>query len=55
MTTNEYYRWVELQKENAELKRKIAKLEAENAYLETIKDPLRDNIGWSPVSDLTFD
>jgi hypothetical protein len=45
----------ELLIENATLHRKIARLEAENAHLEQIKDPLRDNIGWSPVSDLTFD
>ena len=38
-----------------DLRKRIAKLEAENAYLDSIKDPLRDNIGWSPVSDLTFD
>jgi BMFP domain-containing protein YqiC len=44
-----------LRKRIEELEAKIAKLEAENAYLETIKDPLRDNIGWSPVSDLTCD
>ena len=44
-----------LLKENAELRKENARLEAENAHLEQIKDPLRDNIGWSPVSDLTFD
>jgi hypothetical protein len=38
-----------------DLRKRIAKLEAENAYLDSIKDPLRDNIGWSQVSDLTFD
>ena len=69
MTTNEYYFFQELLAEVAGLKKKIAdqltintalkadieKLRGEVAYLDSIKDPLRDNGGWSPASDLTFD
>jgi hypothetical protein len=55
MTISEYYFVQELLKEIVELKARVAGLETENAYLDSIKDPLRDNLGWSPVSDLTFD